>query len=64
MGEGTMAPALRKRVNAKQTSKSDWYFEATVESFDGASPAKELLDLVIEVEGAFRAAGKKLVTAQ
>jgi len=51
----------RKRVNAKQTSKGDWYFEATVESYDGASPARELIDLVIETEGAFREAGKKLV---
>ncbi len=52
----------RKRINGKQTSKGEWYFEATVETHDGSSPARKLLDLVIETEGAFRQAGKKLVT--
>jgi len=59
--EATVTSEPRKRVNAKQTSKGDWYFEATVESYDGASPARELIDLVIETEGVFREAGKKLV---
>lgn len=53
----------RKRVNAKQTSKGDYYFEATVETFDGSSPAVALLDLIIETEGAFKAAGKTLVVS-
>ena len=62
MGETSVTTEPRKRVNAKQTSKGDWYFEATVETYDGVSPAKELIDLVIETEGAFRQASKKLVT--
>ena len=60
-------PRERVRVNAKQTSKGDWYFEATFENEDAAVnvdwSASRLLETVKAVEEKFRADGKSLAGA-
>jgi len=53
----------RTRVNAKQTSKGDWYFDVTVETQDGSNPADLLLSTVQDAERKFREAGKQLASA-
>ena len=54
----------RVRVNAKQTSKAEWYFECTFEdtaaNVDNVGASKRLLETVQAVEREFTAAGKKL----
>lgn len=57
----------RVRVNAKQTSKGEWYFEATFEdeatSVDIDRASSRLLEAVKAVEEKFRADGKVLAAA-
>ena len=52
----------RVRVNAKQTAKGLWYFEATVETDNVLETTGLLLTAVQAVEQDFKAAGKPLVT--
>lgn len=52
----------RVRVNAKQTSKGAWYFEATAESENVEESTSLLLAAVQKVEADFLAAGKTLAT--
>lgn len=57
----------RIRINAKETSKGEWYFEATVETEDqpeGKYAVDVLRDTIICAEDQFRAVGKKLVKNQ
>lgn len=61
-------PRERVRINAKQTSKGAWYFEATSEdeatTVDVDNVAAKLLDAVRAAETKFKAAGKMLVGDQ
>ncbi len=58
----------RVRINAKQTSKGTWYFEATFEneaaSVDVDAAANGLLYAVKAAETRFKADGKVLVSDQ
>lgn len=51
----------RIRVNAKQTSKGDWYFEATAETDDVEASADILIAAVKATEKRFIDDGRKLV---
>jgi len=50
----------RVRVNAKQTSKGEWYFDVTAETQDGSDAVDLLLATVNDAESKFSAAGKVL----
>ena len=60
-------PNTRVRVNAKQTSKGEWYFDATFEdealNVDTDNAAQRLLETVDALERAFKAAGKTIAGA-
>jgi len=61
-----MEQQKRKRVNAKQTAKGEWYFDVTVEmtggdEFSSIYVATQLLELAKTTEQIFRDDGKKLV---
>ena len=67
-----MSQEKRIRVNAKQTSKGEWYFditaETTITSEDGRATnivnavSVDCLEAVTKLEEKFRSAGHKLVT--
>jgi len=66
-----MAEEKRIRVNAKQTSKGEWYFDVTAETItsnDGYvtnivnAVSVDCLEAVTKLEEKFRSAGHKLVT--
>ena len=52
----------RVRLNAKQTSKGAWYFEATTETESVEESTSLLLAAVKKAEADFKAAGKTLAT--
>ena len=52
----------RIRINAKETSKGEWYFEATAESNDVNVSASALIDAVTAAQLKFKEAGKNIVT--
>ena len=52
----------RVRLNAKQTAKGTWYFEATAEAESVGVSAALLINAVQKAEADFLAAGKTLVT--
>jgi len=51
----------RIRINAKQTSKGRWYFEATAETDDAEVSADKLLIAIKAIEQRFLADGRELV---
>jgi len=52
----------RIRINAKETSKGEWYFEATAET-DGVEVSANLLIRAVKAaQENFKMAGKKLVS--
>lgn len=51
----------RIRINAKQTSKGAWYFEATAETDSEVESSDLLLKAIELTEANFRKAGKELV---
>lgn len=61
-------PKERVRINAKQTAKGAWQFEATFEHedavADGDYAAAKLLTAVKAAEGRFQADGKVIAGAE
>ena len=51
----------RVRINAKSTSKGEYYFEATAESDDVDRSAGLLIDAVIKAQAKFKEVGKNIV---
>jgi len=51
----------RERVNAKQKASGEWYFDVTVECFDGSSPNPRLVELAIETRDSYKNRGFTVV---
>jgi len=54
----------RIRINAKQTSKGEWYFDITAETESVELSSDLLASAVQEIEAKFVALGKKLVSQE
>ena len=52
----------RVRVNAKQTSKGEWYFDITCETDDVDESLRLLDEAVLKAQSKFEARGRKLAS--
>ena len=57
--EGNNSPRIR--INAKQKSSGEWYFDITAETNDVEDSSSLLLDAAIKVQNKFKEAGKNIV---
>ena len=51
----------RIRINAKQTSKGEWYFDVTAETEDTHESARRVEEAITAIENIFHKEGRKLV---
>jgi len=59
--QGDEVNAPRIRIKATETSKGEWYFEATAETDNVEKAAGFLIDAVTTAQNKFKEAGKKVV---